>query len=133
MLNIKDARITCVNYGPFDNGYLLIGLSNGILLGISLHEMEIIMQEKLFNCAVNEINFEPTNLVFVSSKERDLIALNLVKKEMHYVYLEIAKRQFCTVTVPQTQLHSLNSSLNGVHDEEDPENTNRDSFLRICC
>lgn len=42
-MNIKGASITAINYGPFDNGYLLLGLSNGVLLVIDLSEMEVIM------------------------------------------------------------------------------------------
>jgi hypothetical protein len=42
-INLRGATITAFNYGPFDNGYLMLGLSNGILLGINLHEMEIIL------------------------------------------------------------------------------------------
>jgi hypothetical protein len=45
ILNMREASITCVNYGPFDNGHLLLGLSVGILIVIDLFEMEMIMQE----------------------------------------------------------------------------------------
>ncbi len=98
LLNIKGASITAINYGPFDNGYLLLGLSDGVLLAIDLSEMEVIMHVQLFdNIAVKDICFEPTNLIFVTSKKREMVALNLVKKETHYVYLELGKRQYCTI------------------------------------
>jgi hypothetical protein len=93
LLNVKGATITAINYGPFDNGYLLLGLSSGCLLAIDMHEMEVIMQAQLFSSAIIDIKFEPTNLVFVAAKKRgEVAALNLVKKEMHYVYLEMGKR-----------------------------------------
>lgn len=67
LLNIKGARVTATNYGPYDNGYLLVGLSSGMLLVIDMHEMEVIMQLNLFDSAVYSLKFEPTNLVFASS------------------------------------------------------------------
>ena len=45
LISINVNEITCINYGPFDNGYLLIGLSSGILIGLNLYEMEVIMQQ----------------------------------------------------------------------------------------
>ena len=30
---MSKSKITCLNYGPFDNGYVLVGMDNGVLLG----------------------------------------------------------------------------------------------------
>ena len=68
ILNIHDAQITAVNYGPFDNGYLVIGLSTGLVIIIDIHTMDVIMEVQLFKCAVKTITFEPTHLIFVASK-----------------------------------------------------------------
>lgn len=45
LINLRSAEITCINYGPYDNGYLLIGLSTGVLLVMDHHQMEILLQE----------------------------------------------------------------------------------------
>lgn len=44
ILKINDATITAINYGPFDNGYLVLGLSTGLLIIVDIHTMEIIME-----------------------------------------------------------------------------------------
>lgn len=44
IMNINDATITAVNYGPFDNGYLVIGLSSGLLIIIDIHTMDVIIE-----------------------------------------------------------------------------------------
>lgn len=75
-------------------------MSSGVIVALELHDLEIVMQEQIFDAPIESITFEPTNLVFVSSTNKDLVAINLIKKEMHYVYLEIAKKQYCTVKVP---------------------------------
>lgn len=28
----NDVKITCINYGPYDNGHVMLGLSDGVLL-----------------------------------------------------------------------------------------------------
>ena len=50
---------------------------------------------------INSISFEPTELVFVSSSHGSIAALSIVKKEMHYVYLDLGNRQYCTVAIPR--------------------------------
>ena len=50
---------------------------------------------------ITQISFEPTELVFVSSTEGSIAALSIVKKEMHYVYLDLGNRQYCTVAIPR--------------------------------
>jgi hypothetical protein len=32
-------KITSINYGPFDNGHILVGLDNGILIAFSSIDM----------------------------------------------------------------------------------------------
>lgn len=69
LLETTYGHITCVNYGPFDNGYLLVGLSQGVLLAFDIYDLSIIMQEKIFDVAITHMTFEPTNLVFVTSAD----------------------------------------------------------------
>lgn len=45
----------------------------------------------MFQQEIKDITFEPTNLIFVTSKKREMVALNLVKRECHYVYMELGK------------------------------------------
>lgn len=43
LFKIKDAKVTAINFGPFDNGYIILGFSNGALLAVDLHNMQVIM------------------------------------------------------------------------------------------
>lgn len=43
-----DSDISCINYGPYDNGHILIGLKNGILLVFEYPSLERIESVKLF-------------------------------------------------------------------------------------
>ena len=76
----EEDEIRAINYGPFDNGYLLLGFSSGQLLGIDLLDMELILNIKLFDEPIQNITYEPTNLVFISSDSKEMVALNLIKK-----------------------------------------------------
>ena len=51
--------------------------------------------------AITKISMEPTELVFATSKDGNVAALSIVKKEMHYVYLDLGNRQYCTVAIPK--------------------------------
>eukprot|EP00347_Sterkiella_histriomuscorum_P010860 403374647 len=105
LLQTQHGTVTTLNFGPFDNGYILLGLSGGVLIALESNNLNIIMQEKLFDHAVTQIDFEPTNLVIVSSARNEVVALNIVKREVHYKYVDLGKKQFCTIKVP----HQINN------------------------
>lgn len=44
----KGVRITSASFGPFDNAFLMVGLSNGIILGLDYPTLEIIIEEQVF-------------------------------------------------------------------------------------
>ena len=50
---------------------------------------------------ITQISIEPTELVFLTGKRGSTAALSIVKKEMHYVYLDLGNRTFCTVAIPR--------------------------------
>ena len=41
---------------------------------------------------ISSITMEPTELVFVASARGSVAALSIIKKEMHYVYLDLGNR-----------------------------------------
>lgn len=51
--------------------------------------------------AITSITIEPTELVFVASAQGSMAAVSIVKKEMHYVYLDMGGRTYCTVAIPR--------------------------------
>ena len=132
LLNVKGASVTATNFGPFDNGYLLLGFSSGVLLAIDLLEMEAILHAQLFDNPISSIGFEPTNMIFVCSKNREVVALNLVKKETHYVYLELGRKQFCTISYNNRNLNSLDN-MNGEDENGICLGVQGEHPLRICC
>ena len=99
ILGVED-KITEMNYGPYDNGYLLVGFASGTLHVFDLVELTRLQMIDLFFAPINQIRFEPTNLIFVSTKHGEVTALSLVKKQMHYVYLKMGSKQYCTIAVP---------------------------------
>ncbi len=71
--------------------------------------MEVILHAHLFDhVAIKDIAFEPTNMIFVTSQKKVMVALYLVKRETHYVYLELGKRQYCTIAYSNSNLGPLN-------------------------
>ena len=100
IFSIED-RITALNFGPYDNGYLLIGLRSGQLLVFDTIHLQKIQCLCLFQAPIISINFEPTSLIFIGSSSGEVIGLNIIEKELHYVYLDLGKKQYCTVALPK--------------------------------
>lgn len=82
--------ITSANFGPYDNGYLLLGLSNGVLLALEVPSLQLILQEQIFdNKSIDIIQFEPTSMAILCSKETgELAGISPIKKEVRYLYVQ---------------------------------------------
>lgn len=64
--------VTCAKYGPFDNGFIVLGLSNGEALGLNYTSLAIDFREKIFDgCPVNTIAFEPMHSILFTSHQSD--------------------------------------------------------------
>lgn len=93
--------ITCLEYGPFDNGHVLVGLENGCILAFEYPSLERLETIKAFSsgAAVSRITFDPTNYIFAGSSDGQVVALSHLDKKLNYLYLDLGKNKYCTVTV----------------------------------
>jgi WD40 repeat protein len=100
ILRIED-KITEVGYGPYDNGYFIVGMEGGQILVFDVLNLDRIQHLQLFTSSVTSITFEPTNLIIIGSASGEVAAVTIIQKEMHYVYIDMGKKQYCTVALPQ--------------------------------
>jgi hypothetical protein len=58
-----ECDITCINYGPYDNGHILLGLADGRLLAFDFITLERLESVAVFEAGVsiNCISFDPTH------------------------------------------------------------------------
>ena len=123
-----EADFTCINYGPYDNGHILVGCSDGRLLAFDFLTLERLESVKVFEeGAVKSIAFDPTNYVFVAGDNGKLISLSYVDKKMHYLYLDLGKNKFCTVQVPRNMTPDIQSKRVGYNHLDGPNTSN------FCC
>lgn len=40
VIDVENCEITCINYGPYDNGHILIGMSDGRLIAFDFSTLE---------------------------------------------------------------------------------------------
>ena len=93
-----ESEITCINYGPYDNGHILVGLDDGNLLAFDFLTLERLESVCIFeNQAITTITFDPTNYIFVGGSQGKMTALSYIDKKMHYLYLDLGKNKYCTV------------------------------------
>ena len=67
MLKTGSPKITCLEYGPYDNGHILVGLSNGTIIVYNSFDLSRMHQFSLFDSPIKLITLDPTNLVFISA------------------------------------------------------------------
>lgn len=107
--------ITSFNYGPYDNGYLVIGTSSGHLLTIDPKNLNRISSQKLFheeNESISCIQNEPTQMIFVSSNKGRVKAVNIVPQKMSYIYLDLGQREYCAIAVNNKNLRQQPDNKN---------------------
>jgi hypothetical protein len=70
----------------------LIGTSSGHLVVLDPKNLNRISSQRHFegkNEGISKINYEPTQLVFLSSTKGQIKAINIVPQQMSYVYLDL--------------------------------------------
>ena len=93
-------KVTCLNFGPYDNGYIIVGTSSGHIIVLNPITLKRVFSDHLFPTSeVKSITFEPTQLVMVGSSRGTVKALNIVKQQMAYVYLDLGQKEYATVTL----------------------------------
>ena len=104
--------VTALDYGPYDNGYVLAGMHSGRLLVYDPVTLDRVKEFMVFTKGqmegelkeaepISQITMEPTELVFVAGAHGSIASLSIIKKEMNYVYLDLGNREYCTVAIPR--------------------------------
>ncbi len=98
--SIYYSYVTCLGYGPYDNGHILVGMSNGRLLCFRSLDMNLILSLQVFQQQIKHICFEPTQLVILSCHaSSEIVALSFIQKTMQYVYVELGHKRYCTIVM----------------------------------
>ena len=96
----SNGQITCLQYGPYDNGHILVGTTTGDFFAFDSMQLVKIVNVKVSQSPVTSIQVEPTQLVLVGSKDtQDVTALAFIEQKQRYIYMELDKNKFCTVVV----------------------------------
>jgi hypothetical protein len=84
--------ISSLNFGPYDNGYVMLGTTQGHLLVLDPKNLNRISSVRIFERhyeAITTINYEPTQVVFLGSNLGLVKAINFIPQQMSYVYLDL--------------------------------------------
>ena len=76
---LQNNQITCVHFGPYDNGYIALGTSSGHLILLDPLNLRRINSDRLFDLPISSIRSEPTQILLVGSVSGRFKALNIVK------------------------------------------------------
>lgn len=59
-------HITCMHYGPYDNGHILVGLSTGDFFAFDSITLNKLCNVKIASAPITSITCEPTCLLLIS-------------------------------------------------------------------
>ena len=94
--------ITCLNYGPYDNGHILIGMSTGDFIALDAINLTKITQVKISNASpITNIAIEPTQMVMISDRDtQNVTAVSFIETLQKYIYIDLGHGKFATVIAP---------------------------------
>ena len=97
MLQIDNVEIRSMKYGPYDNGHIIVGLSNGMIIAFNSVNLDKLYQYTIFYSPIQGITFDPTHLLIVTSTNGDIAVISLIENKVKYFYVELEKKKYCTV------------------------------------
>lgn len=62
-------KITCCEFGPYDNGHILVGSSTGDFFAFDAIKLEKLCNLKLSDCPITNITIEWTQLVLIGVQQ----------------------------------------------------------------
>ena len=96
--------ITALNYGPYDNGHVLVGTSTGDFLAFNSLTLQKICCVKIAQHPVTSLDIEPTQAVIVGVRAtQEVNLLTFIEKKEKYVYIELGLKKFATLVVKNDQ------------------------------
>ena len=73
--------ISCVTYGPYDNGHILVGSTTGDFFAFNTVSLQKICNVKVAVCPVTSITIEPTQVVFLGVQDtREVVCLTFIEQ-----------------------------------------------------
>lgn len=101
-------EISCLGYGPYDNGHILVGTTTGDFLAFDSIRLTKLCCVKLADVPVTSIAVEWTQLVLVGVKETgEVTAVSFIERKEKYMYMEMSNRKYATVVISKQQAKAL--------------------------
>lgn len=96
--------ITCVSFGPYDNGHILVGSSTGDFFAFDSIFLNKLCNIKLGDSPITNITVEWTQLVLIGmSQKTEVTAITFIQTKQKYVYMEIGSKKYATVVIEQSK------------------------------
>lgn len=97
----QDRALTVMSFGPYDNTFVLLGFSDGVVVGLDPATLHMKFMHKVSQFAVTSIVVDPLCSFLIGCQDGSFISLTLEKSQVKYVYLEFGGSQFATVELKQ--------------------------------
>lgn len=91
VLELENVTISSLNFGPFDNGHIMIGLTNGELLAFDVLTLKRLENTLIFTdlSPITSITFDPTHTIFVGGSNGKIVSLSPLSRAKNYLYVDM--------------------------------------------
>ena len=115
----KEMCITAANFGPYDNGHIVVGFNTGLMLILNSFDLAAMFRIQVFDIEtpISSIVFDPTQMIFASSatpSQQDtlvgwvcpilrfnLCGITLIERQASYKYIDMGQDTFMTLVIPK--------------------------------
>lgn len=129
-LEAQPIEITSLNFGPYDNGHVIVGLNTGAIFILNSLDLSSMFRYQVFDPLrspeknnlplINNINFDPTQMIFATTRHAseqtnneatnmspiqfyNIRILTLIENNAQYKYLEMGQNTYMTLVIPQNK------------------------------
>ena len=108
-IGMEGHEITTLTYGPYDNGHIILGLTNGMVQVFNASTLARMYALQLFTDPIAAITFEPTKLVLVANKAGLVMGFSMLTTNTQYIYLDLGQKKYCTLAISKEAKKKMRS------------------------
>lgn len=97
----SQSRITSINYGPYDNGPIIVGFHDGTVMGFDYYTLEKLLQVKsVENEQIKFITYEPCKTIVVGSTS-SILTYSMTSDLFLYIYMDRIGNEIKVIITPK--------------------------------
>jgi hypothetical protein len=103
--------ISALQYGPYDNGHILVGLTTGDFFAFDSITLRKLCNVKISHSPISSITIEPIQMVLIGVRDTQRVAaLTFIENKQKYFYVDLGHGKYATVIAPNEKRQARSKS-----------------------